>query len=149
MRALLVLLVSQLAFVTAAAQHFFNLTADEVRIDSLLPVFTYRQALGTHYADSVYQITIAYPEYIPMSQADIERYHNITSDPLPSEPEISQVVSVERKQGELIASLVPLAYRQGQYQKLVSFMLEVTSQRHCRRTNRHALGHLPRRPLDT
>ncbi len=128
MRALLVLLVSQLAFVTAAAQHFFNLTADEVRIDSLLPVFTYRQALGTHYADSVYQITIAYPEYIPMSQADIERYHNITSDPLPSEPEISQVVSVERKQGELIASLVPLAYRQGQYQKLVSFMLEVTSQ---------------------
>ncbi len=124
-RVLTVLFISQLVFITASAQHFFNLTADEVRIDSLLPVFTYKQSLGTHYADSAYHVSIAYPEYIPMSEADIERYHAITDAPLPLVPEISQVISVDRKQGELVASFVPLVYRNGQYQKLVSFMLEV------------------------
>ena len=112
---------------TTSAQ-FFNLTADEVRIDSLLPVFTYKQSLGSNYADSTYTITIAYPEFITMSEDDIKRYHAITDAPLPEMPEISQVVSVERKRGELVASMVPLVYRDGQYQKLVSFMLEVKSE---------------------
>ena len=35
-----------------SAQEFFNLTADEVRIDSMLPRFTHSIALGTQYAVS-------------------------------------------------------------------------------------------------
>ncbi len=126
-RVLLVLLISQLSFVTASAQHFFNLKAQEVQIDSLLPVFTYKQALGSHYADSAYSVSIKYPEFIQMSEADIERYHSITEAALPAVPEISQAISVDRKQGELIVSLVPLVCRDGQYLKMVSFMLEVQS----------------------
>ena len=34
------------------AQGFVDLTADEVRIDSLLPVYTWQKPLGRHYADS-------------------------------------------------------------------------------------------------
>ena len=123
---------------TTSAQKFFNLTASEVRIDSLLPVFTYKQPLGSHYKDSTYTISIAYPEFIPMIEADVRRYQAITNTPLPEMPEISQAVSVERKQGELVASFVPLVFRNGQYQKLVSFMIRVKSQPATNRTARRA-----------
>lgn len=126
-RCLLTTFVLTLCAISSFSQSskFFNLTADEVRIDSLLPVFTYKQPLGYNYADSTYTLTIVYPEFIPMSEEDIVRYQAITKEPLPEMPTFSQVVSVARKQGELVASMVPLVYRQGQYLKLVSFMLKV------------------------
>ena len=107
----------------AQAQRFFNLTAEQVRIDSLLPVFTHHVTLGQHYADSTYSVAIAYPEFIPMSNADVQRYRRITNAPLPAMPEIMRTISVDRKQGELTISFVPLVFRDGQYQKLVSFMI--------------------------
>jgi len=122
----------------AQAQRFFNLTAEQVRIDSLLPVFTHHVELGQHYADSAYSVSIVYPEFIPMSDADVQRYHWITKDPLPAMPEIMQTISVDRKQGELTISFVPLVFRDGQYQKLVSFMLEVKGTK--RRSTRRASG---------
>ena len=112
----------------AKAQHFFNLTAQQVKIDSLLPVFTYSQPLGYHYADSIYTVSIVYPEFIPMSDADVQRYHAITDKPLPELPVITQDISVSRKAGSLDLSMVPLVCRNGQYQKLVSFMLKIESQ---------------------
>ena len=118
-----------LATLTASAQRFFNLTADEVRIDSLLPMFTHKLPLGSNYADSTYTITIQYPEFIPMSKADVERYHHITSAPLPAMPEVSQLLSIDRKRGELTVSFLPLVYRDGKYQKLVSFMLDAKSKK--------------------
>ena len=121
---------------TAQAQRFFNLTAEQVRIDSLLPVFTHHVMLGKHYADSTYSVAIAYPEFIPMSEADVQRYLRISKNTLPSMPEIMQTTSVDRKRGELTISFVPLVFRDGQYQKLVSFMLEVKGEK--RRSVRRA-----------
>ena len=78
----------------AAAQVFFNLTANEVKIDSLLPLFTYQQELGAHYADSVYEVSIDYPEFFDMSAADIKRYHAISQDELPELPVVKSHISV-------------------------------------------------------
>ena len=125
--------VTLLACLTVQAQHFFNLTAKEVRIDTLLPVFTYKQPLPSGYADSVYHVTIQYPEFVPMSAEDIQRYRQISNAPLPALPEVSQLISIDRKQGELVVSFVPLVFRDGQFQKLVSFMLDVKGKR------RHAI----------
>ena len=127
-----------LVALTASAQRFFNLTADEVRIDSLLPMFTHKLPLGSNYADSTYTITIQYPEFIPMSKADVERYHRITSAPLPAMPEVSQLLTVDRKQGELTVSFLPLVCRDGKYQKLVSFMLEMKGKKREARGKRAA-----------
>ena len=103
------------------AQTFFNLTADEVKIDSVLPTFSLQQPLGPHYADSVYEVSIFYPEFREMSQADVARYQAITTE--------------VRKQGVLNISFVPIVFREGKYQKLVSFKLDVksTAMRHARR----------------
>lgn len=111
--------------VMAHAQHFFNLTADEVKIDSVLPCFSYQQALGPHYADSVYEVSIAYPEFMEMSKGDIARYQTITTEVPPTLPNVEQFVSVVRKEGVLNVSFVPVVFRDGKYQKLVSFMLDV------------------------
>ena len=61
---------------------FFNLTADEVRIDTLLPVFNYAYPLDSHYADSTYEVSIEYPEFVPMSAEEIERYAKIRNEEL-------------------------------------------------------------------
>lgn len=109
-------------------QRFFNVTADEVKIDSLLPVFTYSVPLGAGYADSVYTVGISYPEFIDMSGVDISRYKSIAGDVLPpAMPEVNSRVVVERKQGRIEVSFVPIVYRGGKYRKLVSFMIEVRS----------------------
>ncbi len=110
-----------------AAQRFFNLTAPQVKIDSVLPVVTYAIPLFDHYADSTYTLSIEYPEFIPMSDTDIINYQRITKEPLPRLPKINQQISVSRKKGVLEISLVPLVYRNKKYQKLVSFMLKVKS----------------------
>ena len=119
-------IILSLCFVlTASAQGFFNLTADEVRIDSLLPCFTHQMDVGTSYADSIYEVSIDYPEFIDMSASDVTLYQRITTDTLPSLPVVDQYIAVERKRGKLCLSFVPLVFRDGKYQKLVSFKLSV------------------------
>lgn len=122
------------------AQEFINLTARQVRIDSVLPVFTWQRQLGAHYADSVYTVSIEYPEFIEMTKADVRRYQAISGEPLPALPVVTQTVGVARKQGVLDVSLVPLVYRDGKYQKLVSFKLNVEARASSVRNRTRASG---------
>ena len=52
-RNILLTIAVLLAGMTAKAQKFFNLTADEVRIDSVIPSYGYSEDLGPAYADSI------------------------------------------------------------------------------------------------
>ena len=114
-----------LPFKLSAQQRFFNLTAEEVRIDSVLPVFAYSFPLSGNYTDSTYTASIVYPEFIPMSDADIRKYQKITDSDLPAIPDVKTQIVVERKKGSLEVFFVPLVKRGGKCQKLVSFMLKV------------------------
>lgn len=109
------------------AQRFFNLTADDVRIDSVLPRFVYSMPLGDDYQDSIYTVKVKYPEYVDMTPSDIARYNTISGAALPSEVAVSQQISVSRRKGTLVASFSPLVYRNHRYQILVSFMLDIQS----------------------
>lgn len=111
----------------AQRQRFFNLTVEDIEIDSLLPQFTYAIPVGENYADSVYQLEIRYPEFIDMSKQDEARYAKLCGSPLPSLPSITQQMVVEKKKGILEFSLVPLVERDGKKQFLVSFMIAMTS----------------------
>ena len=111
----------------AQKQRFFNLTVEDVTIDSLLPHFTYAIPIGENYADSIYQLEIRYPEFLDMNAADVARYNALSGAPLPTLPEIQQQMVVERKKGILEFSLVPIVERNGKKQFLVSFMIALTS----------------------
>lgn len=129
MKRICLLLLAVLAWGSArvAAQEFFNLTASQVKIDTLLPRFYSSFPLGQHYSDSVYSVVIEYPEFVDMTDADVRRYKAITSDSLPELPVISSTLGVSRKKATLDVSFVPLVFRDGKYQKLVSFKLNKTA----------------------
>ena len=65
-------------------RRFFNLTVEDVTIDSLLPHFHYAIPIGENYADSTYELEIRYPEFIDMSHEDIQRYNALTKQVPPT-----------------------------------------------------------------
>lgn len=124
-RVILLAIVAILGFATSRAQ-YFNLTAEEVRIDGCLPIFNHSFDLGTDYDSSAaYEVELVYPQFIDMSKADIARLQKIAHDSLPELPVVNCHLSVERKVGKMDVWLLPLVYRDGRYQKMVSFGLNL------------------------
>lgn len=135
------LLMGHLAYcrpLLADHQQFFNLTADDVRVDSVLPFFSFTLPLGTAYDDTTYTVRIKYPEFVAMSRDDIALYEAVSGEPLPELPYVTTDIVVERKQGRLVMSFVPLVYRDGKYLKLVSFMIDVKSKAKSAKVRRAA-----------
>lgn len=85
-------LILLLSCITMSAQQkrFFNLTVEDVTIDSLLPHFHYAIPVGENYTDSIYELEIRYPEFIDMSSEDIQHYNSLTKQVPPTLPEIHQ-----------------------------------------------------------
>lgn len=111
----------------AGAQKFFNLTAGQVRTDSVLPRFASTFPLPENYADSVYTVSLAYPEFVDMPRQDIEAYRKIVPGLPPAMPEISSRIVFDRKRPSLQTEFCPVVYRDGRYRLLVSFMLKKES----------------------
>ena len=129
------------------AQRFYNLTSDQVKIDSVLPHFTYTIPLSENYNDSIYTVEILYPEFIDMSSTDIQRYNALSGSILPNLPAIQQQVVFDRKKPSLQISFTPLAMRQNTRKILVSFMLSVKSTAK-KRTQKAALTRVATLPAD-
>lgn len=108
----------------AGAQKFFNLTAGQVRTDSVLPHFASTFPLPENYSDSVYTVSLAYPEFVDMPRRDIEAYRKIVPGLPPAMPEISSRIVFDRKRPSLQTEFCPVVYRDGRYRLLVSFMLK-------------------------
>ncbi|MGM9707461.1 MAG: C25 family cysteine peptidase, partial [Prevotella sp.] len=111
----------------ASAQRFFNLTSSQIEIDSVMPEFSYSMPLEDNYEDSVYTVSILYPEYIDMTSRDLANYEALTDDSLPETPIISRRIAISRKKASLEIFFRPLVMREGRGQILVSFMLKVES----------------------
>lgn len=113
--------------VNMSAQRFYNLTADEVSVDSILPAVGQDMPLPSDYNDSVYVAEILYPEFIDMGSQDIENYKRISGAELPELPIVERNIVFNKKKPVMVFSLMPLVYRDGKYKFLVSFMLKITS----------------------
>lgn len=109
----------------ANAQRFFNLASSQVEVDSVLPEFTYAIPLYDNYDDSLYTVSILYPEFIDMPRTDIANYERLSNEPLPEMPVVKQQIAVSRKKAMLETYFCPLVKHDGKYQILVSFMLKV------------------------
>lgn len=110
-----------------AQQRFVYLTTEEVSIDSVLPHVGYQMPLPENYTDSVYTVSLLYPEYILMAPSDIERYNKISGEALPEIPQPEYSVVFDRKKPILRIGVTPLALNEGKHKILVSFMLKIES----------------------
>ncbi len=128
MRKYVTILFLLLAACAAAQERYVYLTTDEVTIDSVLPHAGYDMPLPADQADSAYTVTLLYPEFIDMAPSDIEKYDKICGEPLPEIPELEYGIVFDRKKPILKVHLVPLAFRDGGYKWLVSFMLKIKSE---------------------
>ena len=109
----------------ASAQKFFNLTSQEVKVDSVLPQFVYSFPLKGAYQDSIYTVEVKYPEFVDMPATDIVNYNRLSGAALPEQVAITQQVTECRKEGVLVVAFSPLVFRNNRYQALASFMLDV------------------------
>ena len=109
----------------SASQKFFNLTYDQVKIDSVVPRVTYSIPLGLNYQDSIYKVSILYPEFVEMPPSDIEKYNKISKSPPSELPVTNQFFAINGKQPYLVVSFSPIVFRDKHYQILASFMLNI------------------------
>jgi hypothetical protein len=126
MKRIISILLTLLCFTSLEAQtRFVYLTTEEVQIDSVIPHTGYSMALPEGWQDSVYTVTLAYPEYIDMPPSDIEAYKRLSGAELPAIPELETTIVHDRKKPFLKTSLVPIAFVDGKYKWVVSFMLRI------------------------
>ena len=77
----------------AQMQRFYNLSASDVAITDRLPQFAISVPLPEQYADSIYSATLLYPEFIDMSDTDIQAYHQLApGGTLPAMPTLAEVL---------------------------------------------------------
>ena len=129
MRKLYTIILLLTCTITVQAQkRFYNLTAEELRIDSVLPNVAYSVQLPKNYQDSAYTLSIKYPEYINMPESDIRKYKAICKDIRTGKnPDIKKNISIDKKRAIFVANISPIIYRDGKYQYLVSFLAELKS----------------------
>ena len=106
---------------TLHAQHFVNLSARDIRIDTVLPAYTHAFPLHGQYRDTIYTASIKYPEYINMTDDEVKRYLSISPHP----DVIEQNVVIERKKARLEVIITPIVIIDGKYKWLVSFMIDI------------------------
>ena len=129
MRKLYTIILLLTCIITVQAQkRFYNLTAEELRIDSFLPNVAYSVPLPSNYQDSTYTLSIRYPEYIDMPASDLRKYKAICKDiNTEKNPKIQHSISIDKKRATFVAHISPIVFRNGKYQYLVSFLADLKS----------------------
>ena len=95
--------------------------------DTVLPLFTHSIDLGYNHVGREYQAVIEYPELLPLTSEEIERYSLPKEGALPEWPDIDTYKGVIAKRGQLDISFIPIIWRDGKYQKITNFTLKVDS----------------------
>ena len=103
-----------------------NLNWDELKIDSVLPVYTEVVPLQTDFSLYNYSVTIEYPEYAPLTQKETEealKFDSLITERL----NVESHVGVSRGEGMLDIAFVPIIRRGNSYLKLVSAQIVINS----------------------
>lgn len=110
---------------------------DELRVDSVLPVYSEVVPLESDYRLYDYRVSVVFPEWAPLTSAEsavAERFRDQLSDSLT----IESFVGVARGQGLLDVSFVPIVLRDGKLMKLISGKMEIMPVAKVSRNSRKA-----------
>ena len=105
---------------------FTSLDWNEMRIDSVLPVYTEVVPLETDYRTHTYTVSLLYPEYAPLSGKEAgvaEQFDSLISETI----DVETFVGVERGKGLLDISFIPIRRQGSKYEKLVSAQIVINA----------------------
>ena len=105
---------------------FTSLDWNEMQIDSVLPVYTEVVPLETDYRTHTYTVSLLYPEYAPLSgkEAQVaERFDSLLSEAI----DIETFVGIERGNGLLDISFIPIRRQGSKYKKLISAQIVINA----------------------
>lgn len=108
-----------------SAQDITTLNWDEMRIDTMLPVYSEVVPLESDYRQYDYVVSVEYPEWASLTTAEVTALQPF-ADQIGEELNITTHVGVSRKVGMLDISFVPIVYREGKYSKLLSAKIVIT-----------------------
>ncbi|MBO7068637.1 MAG: type IX secretion system sortase PorU [Bacteroidaceae bacterium] len=103
-----------------------TLNWDELKIDSVLPVYTEVVPLQTDYSSFNYRVSIEYPEYAPLTSKETEvvlKFDSLITEAI----NVESYVGVSRGEGLLDIAFVPIIRRGNTFLKLVSAQIVITS----------------------
>ena len=125
MKRILIYIVLLWAGSVSRAQDITTLDWDELRIDSLLPVYTEVVPLESDYRQFDYAVAVEYPEWGDFTIEEIRRLEQI-GGAIDGELHIHSDVSVSRKQGMLDIAFCPIVKQNGRFRKLLSGKITIT-----------------------
>lgn len=103
-----------------------TLNWEELKIDSVLPVYSEVVPLQADYSLYNYSVVIEYPEYAPLSPKEAEealKFDSLITESI----NVESYVGVSRGEGMLDIAFVPLIRRGSTYLKLVSAQIVINS----------------------
>ena len=130
---------------SVAKDYFTELDWRELKIDSVLPVYTEVVPLETDYRNFTYTVELEYPEYGELSSAEREAvlpFKEIIGERI----SVDTHVGVQRGKGMLDLSFVPLVQVGGKYRKLLSCRIMITA--HPKKLLKKASGNRTARYAD-
>ncbi|MDD5861200.1 MAG: type IX secretion system sortase PorU [Prevotella sp.] len=126
---ILLLTVLPLALQAREIREMVYLGSNTARVDSTLPAYVYALPVNGSYRDSTYTATLLYPEFIDLAPSEVERYQRLSDGQQTGDmPAVSQSLSFDRKRGSIVFSFCPVVFRNGKYQFLVSFLLDIKAE---------------------
>ena len=105
---------------------FTSLDWNEMRIDSVLPVYTEVVPLETDYRTHAYTVSLLYPEYEALSSKEAqvaEQFDSLLSETI----DVESFVGIERGKGLLDISFIPIRRQGNRYEKLVSAQIVINA----------------------
>lgn len=123
---LLMLCLWNLALCSLWAQQFTTFDWQAMRIDSVLPVYTEVVPLETDCRLHDYSVSLHYPQYVPLTPREAavaERSGQAIGETVA----VDTHVGMQRGQGMLDISFVPIVRCEGRYMKLLSAKLTITA----------------------
>ena len=105
---------------------FTSLDWEEMRIDSVLPVYTEVVPLETDYRTHAYTVSLLYPEYAALSAKEAkvaEQFDSLVSETI----DVETFVGVERGRGLLDISFIPIRRQGARYEKLISAQIVINA----------------------
>ncbi len=120
-----------LALTSVSAQSELTVDWSTYAQDTVVPTFTHSIDLGYDHEGRQYSAFIEYPELVPLTAAETTRFRLPAEAGLSEWPVMESYKGISAKRAQLDISFTPIIWRDGKYQKIVSFTLKVKSTSHA------------------